>query len=528
MAGGRGFLNRTGSAVSGALSGMMSGWGGVRPTAASPFKESGTSGTAVFGGYVEVKERNPKLIGENRYVTFSDMLANVSIIAAGIRYFANLVSRPSWKVEPARDNGPDEEPSDAAKAAAEFVEHVLGDLDANWTRIVRRSAMYRFYGFGIHEWTAKRREDGLIGMASIEPRPCHTIERWEVEPTGSVLGVFQRSPQTGEQLWIPRPKFIYLLDDTLTDSPEGLGVLRQLVDPAERLQRYLKLEGTGYERDLRGIPVGHAPIAEINAAVEAGAISKEDGQALVAGLKDFVKAQVKEDNTGLLLDSSTYEGQTADGISPSSAKKWDLSLLSASGTGFADISKAIERLRFDMAITIGVEGLLVGSGDNGSRSLSEDKSRNLTLQANACIGDMAEGFERDFIGALWILNGLPDALKPSLKVEDVAFKDAAAVAAVLRDMSTAGAVLDPDDPVINDVRDLLGVSQAPEMTPERYAMLNPPPVVVDPATGAQVPGAGGAPASGAGPGAAPGGRGGAAPGKEEPKPGEQPERKGKS
>src|SRR5690606_25420999 len=178
--------------------------------------------------------------------------------------FANLVSRPAWKVEPARDRGPTEEPSDAAKAAAEFVESVLDDLDVNWTRVVRRSSMYRFNGFGIHEWTAKRRPDGLIGMASVEVRPCHTIARWDVEPTGSVLGVMQRSPQTGEELWIPRKKFVYLLDDTLTDSPEGMGVLRQLVDPAERLQRYLKLEGQGYERDLRGIPVGLAPIAEIN------------------------------------------------------------------------------------------------------------------------------------------------------------------------------------------------------------------------------------------------------------------------
>lgn len=499
-----GFLNRTGSAISGAVGGMMSGWGGQAPPRVSPFKEAGGSGTAVFGGFVEVKERNAALIGESRYVTFSDMIANVSIIAAGLRYFCNLVSRPSWKVEPAKDRGPDEEPSDAAKAAAEFVEHVLGDLDANWTRIVRRSTMYRFNGFGIHEWTAKRRPDGLIGMASLEPRPCHTIQRWELEPEGSVLGVWQRSPQTGEALWIPRPKFVYLLDDTLTDSPEGLGVLRQLVDPAERLQRYLKMEGTGYERDLRGIPMGHAPLAEINAAVEAGAITKEDGATMIAGIRDFVKAQAKEESTGLILDSSVYTGVNADGETPSGSKKWDLSLLSSSGTGFADISKAIERLRYDMAMTIGVEGLLVGSGNNGSRALSEDKSRNITLQANACIGDMAEGFERDFIGAVWLLNGLPDELKPSLKVEDVAFKDAETVAATLRDMAAAGATLEADDPVIDDVRDLLGVSRQPEMTEERFAMLNPapPPPVVP-------PGLSGPSAPGPGTGAAPGGRGGA-------------------
>jgi hypothetical protein len=475
---GRGFLSTARSSLSGAL-GVMSGWGGSRPTTVSPMKEAGTSGTAIFGGYVEVKERNPKLVGETKWTTYSDLVANVSIIAAGIRYFVNLCSAPGWKIEPAKDL-PDGQSSDAAKAAAEFVEHCLGDMDANWTRIVRRSAMYRFNGYGIHEWTAKRRDDGLIGMASIEVRPCHTIERWEVEPSGSVLGVFQRSPQTGEQLWIPRKKFVYLLDDTLTDSPEGLGVLRQLVDPAERLQRYLGLEGSGYERDLRGIPVGHAPVSEINDAVAANVLTKDEGQALIAGLKKFVQMQVKEDNSGLILDSSVYTGQTADGESPSGQKKWDLSLLSSNGTGFADISKAIERLRFDMAITIGVEGLLVGSGDNGSRALSQDKSRNLALQANACTGDMAEGFERDWLGALWALNGLPEHLKPSMVPEDVSFKDAEAIAGVLRDMSTAGAVLDPDDPVINDVRNLLGVSEAPEFDEARYLALNPPPVVAPP------------------------------------------------
>lgn len=499
---GRNFLQSAAAAV-------RSSWGGYTPQPVSPMKEAGTSGTAIFGGYVETKERNAKLVGEQKWVTFTDLLANVSIIAAGLRFFLNLCSRPSWKVEPAKDL-PDGKSSDAAKAAAEFVEHLLSDMDTNWTRLVRRMGMYRFNGYGIHEWTAKRRPDGLIGMASLEVRPCHTIERWEAEESGTVLGVWQRSPQTSEQLWIPRKKFVYLLDDTMTDSPEGMGVFRQLVDPAERLQRYSKLEGSGYERDLRGIPVGHAPIAEINAAVEAGELTKEQGSSLITGIRKFVKLATKDETTGLLLDSAMYEGTTVDGVTISGSKKWDMSLLSASGSGFADISKAIERLRFDMAITIGVEGLLVGSGDNGSRSLSEDKSKNLTLQANACTGDMAEGVERDFIGAVWALNGLPDELKPTLKVEDVSFKDAETIARTLNDMSTAGAVLAPDDPVIDEVRDLLGLSHQPEMTPERFEMLNPAPVVVDATTGKPVPGGGAAP-KGAG-GAAAGGDDGETPG----------------
>lgn len=464
------------SAVGGLMGGLMRGGALPRVT---PFKEAGTSGTAIYGGFLETKERNPKVTGEQKFVTYSDMMANVSIIAAGLRFFLNLTSRPSWKVEPAKDL-PDGKSSDRAKAAAEFVEHVKNDLDANWTRIIRRSGMYRFDGFGIHEWTAKRRPDGLIGMESIEVRPAYTIERWDTEESGSILGVMQRSPQTSEELWIPRKKFIYLLDDTLTDSPAGMGIFRQLVDPAERIQALLKLEGQGYERDLRGIPVGHAPIGEINAAVEGGVLTKEQGQSMIDGLKRFLSMQAKSQDTGLLLDSATYEGQSQDGITVSGSKKWDMSLLNAGGSGFADIGRAIERLRYDMAIIIGVENLLIGSGNSGSRALSEDKSKNLTLQANACVGDMTEAYNRDFIGAIWALNGLPDELKPSFTVEDVSFKDAEQVAKVLNEMSTAGAILAPDDPVIDEVRDLLGVARQPEMTPDRMALINPAPIYVQP------------------------------------------------
>jgi hypothetical protein len=61
------------------------------------------------------------------------------------------------------------------------------------------------------------------------------------------------------------------------------------------------------------------------------------------------------------------------------------------------------------------------------------------------------------------------------------------------------------------------------MTPERYAQLNPPPVIVDPTTGQPVPGAGAPP--GAGTGAAPGGRGGASPSKDEEPPVKKPAQK---
>jgi len=418
----------------------------------SPFKEAGTSGTAVVGGFVMTNEVNPKAVGQQRYQTAADMLANVSIIAAGVRYYLNLVAKPKWLVEPVDDTS-------NAKQYAEFVESVMDGMSTSWHRIIRRSALYRYHGFGIQEWTAMKRDDGQVGFSDIETRPQHTIERWDVDEKGTVQGVWQRSPQTGHELYLPRYKIIYLVDDSLTDSPEGMGWFRHLIEPSERLKNYLRLEALGYQRDLSGIPVARAPITAINKAVAAGKIKQEDAAAMIAGIKAFVKMEVRKENTGLLIDSQPFENQGPDGPTMSGVQQWGLELLTGSSETIEHLGKAIDRLTVDMARVIGVENILTGSDGSGSLALSRDKSNNLYLVVNSTLGDMAEHYNRDVVNSLWTLNGFPDEMKPKLKTEDVSFRDVEQVTAALRDMATAGAVLAPDDPAIDDIRDLLGISR---------------------------------------------------------------------
>ncbi len=439
---------------------------GRPPPAGSPFVERGVPGTAIFGGFVEVIERSAKLGPGQRWITAGDLLANISIIAAGLRFFLNLTAKPAWKIEPARDNGPEEEPSDAAKKAAEFFESVLDDLGTSFSRIVRRSGMYRYHGFGIQEWTAKRRADGMIGILDIEPRPGHTIERWQVGPSGDIEGVWQRSPQDGQEIWLPRQKLLYLVDDTFTDSPEGMGLFRHLVEPGERMTAYLKLEGIGFQRDLRGIPVGRAPIDDINQAVTAGTLTAEQGETLLNGLRKFVRMQTKSEDTGLIIDSKTYVGTTGDGTTVSGTPQWAIELLSSQSSGLGELGKAIERLRFDMALLMGTEQLVLGGQESGNRALSEDKSQNTYLNIEATLDDIVEAIEKDIRDPVWKLNGLPDELKPTCKTESVAPKDLNKIAQMLRDMATAGVVLRPDDPAIDDLRDLAGISRQPDHDPE--------------------------------------------------------------
>lgn len=432
------------------------------PPAVSPYKEAGVAGTAVYGGYVQNLEKSSKWIGAQRYITIADMAVNASIVAAGVHYFLNLLAHPRWSFEAVDDS------AEAARAA-ELVEDCLNDMAQSWSRVVRRAGTYRFYGFGIQEWTAKKRLDGSIGLASIEPRMQATIERWAVTESGEVEGVWQRSPQTGAEHGIPRSKFLYLVDDVLTDSPEGVGIFRHLAEPWERLKIYYELEARGFERDLRGTPVGRVPYTLIREAVRDGAITKGDAENLTRVMEDFVKLQVKKSDTSITLDSIPYYSQAADGSKVAAVPQWGLELLQGGAASVAEVAAAITRTQTEMARILSCEHLMMGES-SGNRSLAEDKSRNLYLIANAVLGDIVAAVKRDIVPVICSLNGVPEELYPEPEVEDVAFKDAASVAEVLAKMAQAGATLAPDDPVVEDVRSLMGVSPPPEPDPEMMGL----------------------------------------------------------
>lgn len=305
----------------------------------------------------------------------------------------------------------------------------------------------------------KRHEDGHFTFRDIAPRAQRTIEKWDTDVEGNVLGVVQLSPQTSQELYIPRSKMLYLVDDTLNDSPEGLGLLRHLVTPAHNLERYQQLEGYGYENDLRGVPIGRGPFTDLAQKVQAGTISQDQRRQIEAPLRKFMQNHIRSANLGILLDSMTYESKDEAGRA-SSAKQWDVELLKSNSqnVSFAEIAQAIERLDREMARILGVEQLMLGSG-SGSFALSNDKTSAFYLMTDAVLTEIMNSVEDDLVKRLFELNGWPDDMRPEVGVEAIRFTEVEQIAKTLVDMSKAGAMLAPDDPVISEVRTLMGVSQ---------------------------------------------------------------------
>lgn len=420
----------------------------------APSETLGTGGTAVFGGFIVDNEKDPTLSGRRKYKSFSEALL-VAIVGASVRLYLNLVGRAGWKWEPADD-------SPAAEEMAELVDDILtSDLRTPWHRVIRRAAMYRNYGFSVQEWTAKRRDDGAIGFLDIAPRPQITIERWDVDQFSEVQGLIQRDPQTQNEIYLPRSKVFYMVDDSLNDSPEGLGLFRHVVTPARVIERFEQLEGFGYETDLRGVPVGRGPFEELRKLEKAGSITRAERIAIEKPLRDFVEEHVRNPALGLILDSLPYES-TDEAATPSAVRQWDVELLQGGTTSQDSVHRAIERKERQIARVLGTEGLLLGADGKGSMALARVKTEQFALIVSSALTEIGETVDSDLVRTLFDLNGWNPDLMPTSKPEAVQYRDVEQITGALLDMARSGVMMEPDDPAVGEVYDLIGLTRPPE------------------------------------------------------------------
>ena len=429
---------------------VLTGVGDSFSRTAGPTTTVGTRGVQITHGWIVSEERNRRLTGIEKYRTGSEMLLNSSIVAASMKLYLDLISQAQWVFD-----GEDQAVERATVA-------LMDDPLTPWHRIVRRAAFYLYWGFSVSEWTMQRRpEDGVLTFQDIAPRAQRTIERWDLVD-GQIEGIVQRDANTYRELYIPRGKCLYVVDDSMDDSPEGLGLFRHLVERWFRLMAYERLEWSNYEDVALGTLIGLGPYAQLEGLVQSTQHPLTDAgrRALEAPLQTFLDAKVKGEGrrSALALDSSVYEGVTVDNENrPTSARQWGVERVPTETGGLAPIGKGIDRLNMELARVAGTEGLLLGSGE-GSYALSEDKSHTLMLRVDSANREIAQAVKNDLLVPLWAINGWDLATIPEVKVEAVRYRDVEKLAKVLKDLAGAGAMLDPQDPAIDDIRDLAGLS----------------------------------------------------------------------
>ena len=437
----------------------------------SPIGVSGAMGNTSYGSSTydvdfELTERNPELQGRRKYEKYMNMLSNVTVVTASVRYFLNLTARSNWSFRPVDPDS--EESKKYAKLAEEIL---LQDPVTSWHRTVRRMALYRFFGFSTQEYTVFRRKDGVISIYDIMNRPQSTIREWQLHPrTQQITGVVQEHPNSSEYYEIPREKILYIVDDTISDSPAGLGLMRHVVAAADALKRYEQLEGVGFETDLRGIPIGRGPLSRLAQMVTSGDITAAQKVALEAPIRSFLSGHVKTSKLALFLDSNPYHSQD-EASRPSPQKQWDVELLKSSSTSLEALARVIQRLSREIARVFGTEQLMLGEDIAGSFALSKDKTQAFILLVEGALKEMREAVYRDIICPIWELNGWPEEHRPKPTTEAVNYKDIEEIARTLQYLALAGVPVQPDDPVLQELRDIAGLSRTPQEIIERLVKI---------------------------------------------------------
>jgi hypothetical protein len=412
----------------------------------------GVSGAVLVDGVIQHGELNPQLNDRvSKYRIYSDILANNSVTAAGTRLFLNLVSKSDWIFTPSD--------TDVDGKFARLTEEMLTiDPSTPWHRIVRRASMYRFYGFSVQEWVVKRRGDGVITFSDIMPRPQSSIAKWDVDRNGVVQGVFQEDPNNYNLLNIPRYRLLYMNDDALNDTPEGLGLFRHLVEPSYRLKLYEQLEGKGFESNLAGVPVARIPLAYLQEAVKDGTLPKERYEEILKPFKKFMKYQTRYDGKGIIVDSQTY--MSADGTNVSNVDMWDMALMQGASTGLENMAAAIKRINYNMAMVLNVDQLLLGNSGGGSLALARDKTNSFVLMVDSILKEIIESVKKDLVNIIWGLNGFDPDMQPTIKVEPIQQVDVEQASVVMRNLALSA--LDDNDPITDEFREKIGYSSRPE------------------------------------------------------------------
>ncbi len=438
------------------------------------FEELGVAGVKISHGFV-YDEFVLKLIGDKGRKIYRQMRDNDAIVSAILFAVEMLLRAVDWEVE--SDEEIDTELLEEAsaegvpKTAEEGVAWIKGcflkDMSHTFDEFVAIILSMLQYGWQYTEVVYKRRvgpeetdgsmrsnyTDGLIGIRKLADRSQETLDRWEIDESGGIIGLWQQPPMGGVRRFIPIDKALLFRPHPFKGSPEGRSVLRSSYRSWYFLKNLQEIEAIAIERELNGLPVVSIPNAILNGkSVEAIAATEK--------YKKMVRDIKFNEQGGVVLPSDLYQDQDGKYTTERQVK---LELLNAGGTRAIDIGKTIVRYQQDIARTIMADFIMLGSSDKGSFALSKDKTKMFTRALTGWMETIATTINRHLIPKLWSINNFDRSIMPRLAPGSIDPVDLEMLSTFIEKLSRAGATLFPDDALENKLRELGGL---PEKTEE--------------------------------------------------------------
>ncbi len=420
-------------------------------------EEIGSTGLQRSGGVIS-EEWHRQLNGSRAYKTFREMYDSDAAVGAICYAFEILALGAKWYVEPSDPNNPE------AVAWADFVQGCWDDMEHTPAEFTQQALSFVPFGWSFFEVVYKRRlgqsenkstrsryTDGKIGWRKIALRAQDSLEKWEYDEDGDLIGMWQAPPEGGRYL-IPLRKAVHFRVRGNKGSPEGRSMLRNAFRSWWLKKRLEEVEGVGYERNLAGLPKASVPPEMLRDDADAAT------KAILATIKTIVQSVRTDERMGVVFPAEEYTD--ANGNTRKTGFKFEL--VSSAGRNGAEIGAAIQRYRADIAITLLAEHILLGMDGVGSYALSSDKTANFARAVGAVLDMMGEEMDRQLLPPLMRLNGVPEELWPRMAHGDVESRALGEFATAMSALVGAGLVT-PDAALEERIREENGL---PEMAPD--------------------------------------------------------------
>ena len=413
--------------------------------------EIGSAGLHQYGGEIQ-QDFLRQLRGKQAYANYREMADNDPVIGAMLHAIEMLIRAVDWTVEPAADD------DERAIAEAEFVSSCLGDMSDSWADTLAAILGFLVYGYSYHEIVYKRRQgftrdprtrskfsDGRIGWRKLPTRSQETIDRWELDPNGGIRGAYQMDPNSTKKgvVFLPIEKCLLFRTTSKLNNPQGRSILRNAFIPWYYKRRIQEIEAIGIERDLAGLPVALVPPQLLSNAATA------EERAALDAIKQIVRNVKRDEQEGIVFPLA-YDPETGN-------PAYDLKLLSTGGRRQFDTDAIVGRYDQRIAMTVLADFLLLGHENVGSQALSVSKVDLFIRSLDAFLSEIAEVLNQHAIPRLMRLNGVDEALAPTLTWSTPKSVDLGSIGSFITSLAQAGAPLFPDENLEGYLRGIAGL-----------------------------------------------------------------------
>jgi hypothetical protein len=392
------------------------------------FDVLGRTGLKRSAGHIH-EEWHPRLRGLLAVRTYREMSDNDPVIGAFLYAIEALIRQVDWQVDPSGD-------TDEHKAAAEFVQSAVDDMSITWQDLLSEIMTFLIYGWSYFEILYKRRlgrsddptrdskhNDGKIGWWKLSIRGQESLQRWEINDEGGIMGMWQLAPPHFKITFIPIEKAVLFRTKSNKNNPEGRSVLRNAYRSWFMLKRLQEHEAIGVARNLSGMARLQVPFRIMLKTANA------NEKQLRTDLENLMQRIHRDEREGLILPSELDSEGKPTGF------KFDL--LSASGRPI-NTNEIINRYEQRIAMSTMSEFLLLGMQKVGSLALASTKTELFGVALGAFMDTIAETFTRFPIRDLCRFNNIPEEFWPIMTHGDIEKPELQELAGYIGTLTGAG------------------------------------------------------------------------------------------